>query len=641
MKNEIQQMLAKIIKDLTGEDIAVALEIPTDMSHGDYTTNVAFQVAKVLKTNPREAAEQIRLKINDLRLKNLEKVEVAGPGFVNFSLSQDYFFKKLQEMVDQPSKIGTTEVLKNKKISVEFTDPNPFKEFHIGHVYTNTVGESISRLFEANGATVWRADYFGDVGMHVAKAIFGLRQKIKDLGYTIKELEHKTPAERAKFLGECYAFGATVYEEDAKAAEEMKRLNKIIFIVAQKMWEKENGLKPQIDYQKGEHIDEKEFAEIYELYTKGRQWSLEYFDSIYARLGMKFDGYYPESLVGEKGYQLVKEHIADGIFQEDQGAIVFSKEKNNLHTRVFINSLGLPTYEAKELGLAPTKYEDFKYDESYIITGNEIIEYFKVLVAAITMINPELGKKTHHIGHGMVRLPEGKMSSRTGKVITGEWVLNEAVKRAEELSKEKNQEIAEQVGIAAVKYAFLKSGIGKDIEFDFETSLSLNGNSGPYLQYTYVRTQSILNKVKNISDRTQIELSKSDSSEISDSLKHRVSSEYHLDNDEFILLRLLTQFDSVIEEAGYSLAPSTLCTYLYELAKQFNLFYQTHRILNTDRNSVISSETRDLSQTEISPEQSSVRNDNLKQFRLALTSAVGLVLARGLDLLGIAAPKKM
>lgn len=463
---------------------------------------------------------------------------------------------------------------------LEFTDPNPFKEFHIGHLYTNIIGESLSRLLSAAGAQVKRANYQGDVGLHVAKAVYGMQQKLRAEGLELSEVEKKTLKDRAKFLGESYALGARVYEEDPIGKEAIIALNKQIYAKDPEVWE---------------------------LYHKGRQWSLEYFELIYARLGTKFDYYYFESEVGEFGMQLVKEYLAKGVFVESQGAVIFPGEKYGLHSRVFINSLGLPTYEAKELGLAPLKYQDFAYDQSIIVTANEITEYFKVLLAALQQIRPELAEKTMHLAHGVVRLPEGKMSSRTGNVISGEWLLNEAVTQAEVLVAEKHdaeetllgKETVELIGKAAVKWALLKSSVGKNIEFSFTESVSFEGNSGPYLQYTYVRTKSVLRKAGEEENDRQSEY---------------FDIDMGLEVEEEQLLRSLAQFPEVVLRAAESFAPHLMTTYLFELAQDYNLFYQKLPILKV-------------------PEK--------KQLRLFLTRATGHVIKQGLALLGIDVPERM
>lgn len=550
------------------------LSIPDDITHGDYTTNVAFTVAKSLKKSPLQIAEELVEKLQQTTGTMFSNIEAVKPGFINFYFSHKTLIAGMKEIIDNPALVGRTTVLQDKKIMVEFTDPNPFKEFHIGHLYSNTVGESICRILEAQGAEVKRACYQGDVGLHVAKALWGMLQLSGKMPKDETSLQ-----EQAQFLGKAYALGATAFEEDPNATQQIKELNKKIY---------------------------QEDASIITLYNKGREWSMQYFDSIYLRLGMQFDYFYPESKAGSIGLSLVKQHIQDGVFEEDQGAVVFRGEKYGLHTRVFVNSLGLPTYEAKELGLAPTKYQDFPYDLSLIITANEIDEYFKVLLQVLKLINPTLGAKTRHMSHGLVKLPEGKMSSRTGKIVSGEWLLDEAHKRsAEKILEAKHTDtkvptpeqdsVAELVGVGAVKYAFLKNTIGKDMEFSFDDSISFEGNAGPYLQYSFVRTHSILEKAPK------------------DTV---IPQDYKPNLDEIVLLRRLIQFESVVLQAGELFAPSIIAGYIYELAKQFSVFYQNNRIVDA-------------------------KEEDQVAFRVKLTDAVGMVLERGLHLLGIEAPKHM
>lgn len=598
MKQQIAKLVEDTLKQLGINDISPQVDYPADAAHGDYTTNVAMIVAKKAgRQDPRGLASELKEKLEKSEI--FEKIEVAGPGFINFFVKDTLFIKN----VFSKKYNSSAKFLAGKKIMVEFTDPNPFKEFHIGHLYSNIVGESLSRLLEANGAEVWRVDYFGDVGMHVAKSLWGLESKLQETNapyHSMQELAEIPLQERIRFLGEAYAHGATAYEEDSDATEVIRLINRHVYIAAQKMWEQEKGIKPTVDYKQSKTIDEETLDHILEMYKLGRAWSLEYFETIYARLGTKFRAYYPESIAGERGYTLVKDAQRHGIFVESEGAIVYPEHKSGLHTRVFINQLGLPTYEAKELGLAPWKYEDFPYDQSIIVTGNEINEYFKILLTALKEINPQLGEKTKHLSHGMVKLPEGKMSSRTGKIVTGEWLLNEAKDRALKLSND--EAIAEIVGVGAIKYALLKTGIGKDVEFSFEDSISFEGNSGPYLQYTYARTQSVLRK-----------------SEIRNPTLPAGWQEFEtpkeLASEERELLRLLVRFDEIVEESALRYSPNIVATYLFDLAQTFNLFYQKHQILKAET--------------------------PVKGFRLALTSTTGNTLKQGLYLLGIQSPPSM
>ncbi len=529
-------MIAKKIQVEVGK---VHLEHPELPEHGDYSTNIAL----VLKGG-RKLAEDLALKIKD---DMVEKVDVAGPGFINIWLKQEFLLGALDSSIKQETSLS------GKKIMVEFTDPNPFKEFHIGHLYSNIVGESICRLLESQGAIVWRVCYQGDVGLHVAKSIWGMQVLSSQLPQESESLSVK-----AAFLGQAYAYGATKYEEDETSKQEINVLNKRIY---------------------------DQDPEVLELYNTGKRWSLEYFDAIYSRLGTSFKKHYFESEVGPIGLQFVKDNLAKGIFKESNGAVVFPGEDYGLHTRVFINSLGLPTYEAKELGLAPTKYQDFTYDLSVIITGNEVNDYFKVLLKALEQIEPNLAAVTKHLSHGMVRLPSGKMSSRTGKVLTGEWLMDEAKKHA--LGLNQDDRVAEKVGLAAIKYALLKSSIGIDVEFDFDESVSFNGNSGPYLQYTYARTQSLLRKDDGARNVTE-----------------------DVTPEETSILRFIYRYPEVVAEATARYAPNLLTNFLYELAQRFNTFYNKHQILGSE-------------------------------LRLSLTKSTGEVLQSGLNLLGIVALEQM
>ena len=568
IKNEITLILEALLGKLTKEHAKFLVEEPGDESFGDYSSNIALVAAKILKKNPFDLASELAEKLNNSlsSLPNIDKVEAVKPGFINFWLSKEYLTTTIMHIIRVPEEYGRSKNLEGRKIMVEFTDPNPFKEFHIGHLYSNTVGESVSRLLEAMGANLKRANYQGDVGMHIAKSLYSIQKFNKD---EFKKMTEKPLKERIIFLGLRYADGTDLYEKDEKAKREIGELNKKIYA------------KDPV---------------IMGLYEKGRQWSLEYFESIYKRLGTKFDFYYFESEVGIEGFKLVKEYLKKGIFEESQNAVIFPGEKYGLHNRVFINSLGLPTYEAKELGLALRKYRDFKFDQSIVITGNEIIGYFKVLIAALGKINPDLAVKIKHLSHGMVRLPTGKMSSRTGNVVMGEWLLDETKKLLKSKYSEMSEEILEKVAVGAVKYALLKSSLGRDIEFNFEESINVQGDSGPYIQYAFARTQSVLAKVKSQKSKVKAKIQNS-----------------KIEDEEMSLLRVLNRFPEVVVQTGEKFAPNILCNYLFDLAQKFNLFYQKHKVIGSED----------------------------QEFRLALTAGVGQVIKNGLNLLGIAAPAKM
>jgi arginyl-tRNA synthetase len=597
----IKETLKKIgVKDLNVEYI---VERPANSDFGDYSTNIALTLTKQLKKNPMLIAEEV---INNFpKTKFIKKIEVIKPGFINFWVADVQLINQLYKTKDD---FGFELAYKDKKVMVEYTDPNPFKEFHIGHLYSNSVGESIARIYGAIGGNVKRADYFGDVGMHVAKSVWGLIEKMKKEKVRITDLEKKLLPERIKYLGQAYALGVKNYENDKKIAEEIKDVNYLVYLCGQEYLKDNYHWTPQVDYQqylRPEFMSQ--YKTVKEVYYAGKKWSLDYFEEIYKRLGTKFDYYYPESIVGEFGLKIVKENLKKGHFELSDKAVVFPGEKYGLHTRVFINSLGLPTYEAKELGLAFKKFEDFKYDKSIIVVGNEIKEYFKVLHKALLITSPNLGKKTTNICTGMVRLPEGKMSSRTGNVITVAWMfdeiknkLKEIMKNNHKIAKEELSEVEEIISVAAIKYSLLKNGIGQDIVFDLKESLTLEGNSGPYLLYTYTRCQSVLKK-SSFNNETPLRPSGFEGQA--------------MNSDELNVLRLLNLFPEVVQQAAVQLAPNLIANYLYDLAQKYNYFYQKNKILESE--------------------------EGTKKFRLMLTQAVGKVIKEGLYLLGIKTVERM
>ncbi|MEK9166412.1 MAG: arginine--tRNA ligase, partial [Patescibacteria group bacterium] len=419
---------------------------------------------------------------------------------------------------------------------------------------TNAIGESLSRLFEAAGAEVKRANYQGDVGLHVAKAVWHFFKRGEgDLAPLA--------------TGEDYVQGNIAYDEDPNAKEEIDAINK-------KIYERSDG-------------------KVNAAYDAGRKKSLEAFEEIYKTLGTKFDFYFFESEVQGRGREIVEEGLQKRIFEKSDGAVVFRGEKYGLHTRVFINSQGLPTYEAKELGLSKIKYEKFSYDASLVVTANEITEYFKVLLKAMELLYSDLAEKTHHVAHGVLRLPEGKMSSRTGKVIPFRELLGEVKKVIlEKMGEVENKEnVAEKISLGAMKYSILKQSIGKDIVFDFKTSLSFEGDSGPYLQYTYARCRSVLRKAGG--GRSEGAAPRSSKVEEAE--------------------RMLLRFPDAIARAQKEIDPHYIATYLSELAQAFNNFYAREKIIG-------------------SPEEAE---------KLTLTEAVSITLKNGLWLLGIEAPEEM
>lgn len=570
----IKDLVAKTFGQLDYPEVEFNVDHPREQAMGDYSANIAMVLSKKVGKKPNVIAEQIvKLLSNDIEMNRLiDKIEVAGPGFINFYLKQDYLVDEVKKATK--AGYGSSSKLTGQKTFIEFTDPNPFKEFHIGHLMSNTIGESLARILSYNGASVRRANYQGDVGLHVAKSIWGWQKKMQMDKKNLDDLKAEDLKIRIGYLGQAYAYGATKYEEDESSKSEINLLNKEIY----------DGLN---------HKTGKKSGGVMELYHEGRAWSLEYFETIYSRLGTKFDEYFFESEAGPVGLEVVDEALKKGVLEVGQeGAVVFPGEKYGLHTRVFRNKLGLPTYEAKDLGLAKTKWERWHYDRSYIVTANEIDEYFKVLLKTLSLLYPELAQKTTHLSHGVMKLTTGKMSSRTGKVVTGEGLLNELkevvnLKMGERKIAERDR-VADYVAVAALKYSVLKQAIGGDITYEPEKMTNMEGDTGPYLQYTYARTRSVLKK-------SALKGSEVDAKP---------------NEEEIAILKWIYRFPEAVSIAGEKYAPHIIAGYVYELAQRFNTFYNQHKIV-----------------------------DN--QFRILLTQAVSMTIKSGLDLLGIVAPEEM
>ena len=580
----MEPVLRKAIKDVLEKlniaDVAFSIEHPADVTHGDYATNVAMVCAKKVGKNPREIAEQFLAELNDT-IPQIAKIDIAGPGFINFHLSRDFFSEKITGILSNPDTWGNNNSLKGKKIIVEYTDPNPFKEFHVGHLFTNSVGESLARLLIASGAQVKRINYQGDVGLHVAYAIWGLL----DLGFTSKS------DFTAMDLGKAYAHGAQTAKASSPFTEETRIINKFLY-------EKDENLVKERFAEYIPKFRDFDFPEILALYDKGRAVSLSYFETIYAMIGTYFDAYFFESEAGPQGKEIVVAH--PDIFIESNGARIFEGEKFGLHTRVFLNNEGLPTYEAKELALAKLKEERLgSYDLSIVSTSNEINEYFKVLKKAMSFIYPELEMKTEHIGHGTVRLSTGKMSSRTGDVIRAVDFIEEVAETAMAKMFEggrttPHDELACDIALGAIKYATLKGNIRQDSVFDKESALSFEGDSGPYLMYTHARICSIETKAKEAGI---------------------FADTYVAPETPYDIEKLLYQFPEVVLKAQVERAPHHVVVFLTELASAFNAFYAHEKIVDVD--------------------------DAFAPYKLALATAVRITLKNGLWALGIKAPERV
>ena len=513
---EVQVELKRIIKDLYDLNFDPDFSPSPDNIDADYSSNAPLKLAKELHKSPMEIAGELK--------EHFDNVEISSPGFLNFTLSDTYYHEKIIGLSENFAENVSSDEYSGKTVICEFSDPNPFKVLHVGHLYTSIVGDSISRLFEYAGANVIRANFGGDVGLHVAKTMYILQQK---------PIENLTIEDVAK----CYVEGTAAYEDDKEAHAEITELNKKIY---------------QIN-QNNEHD-----TDLAKLYWSGRELSYEYFKEFYDRIGVKFDKFYPESTVAGLGLEKVKEELGKGVYEMSDGAVIFNGEKFGLHTRVFINKEGVPTYETKDVGLIFAKWEDYHFDKSVVITGSEQLDYMKVVLKSVEQYAPNLVEKTSHLTHGLVKLPGNvKMSSRKGNFLKAVDVLDMV---HEELKAEYNS-VDDIVALAATKYAFLKYKMGGHIIFDPHESVKMTGNSGPYLLYSAVRAKKIL---ANCKDNTKTEA-------------------YEYDTYEKNLVKKILEYKDTLKEAVKEMAPHKVASYLYELAQEFSRFYEHCPVAGSDK----------------------------------------------------------
>ena len=609
--DRIEQLIDAVVKALYGElEVKINLVQAPKETGADFATNIAMSLARVLKRNPWEIATEI---VGELEKSDLGfKIDLAKPGFMNIKMGDEFYKEELGQFESKfLEKISSDEYL-DQTVICEFSDPNPFKILHVGHLYTSMVGDAISRLVEFAGGRVIRANFGGDVGLHVAKNLYALMK------HTDKIKDEMTADEKAELMSRTYVEGSSAYEEDEKAKNKIIEINKQIYGIVEAGEEGIAELEDLIESKKVVQEStgkEEQLLKLAKVYFWGRRASYQYFEDFYRRIGVKFDRYYPESVVVNKGLAVVKEQLKKGVYEKSDGAVVFNGEKYGLHTRVFINQNGLPTYEAKDIGLIFTKWEDYHFNKSIVITGNDILDYMKVVLKSVEQYAPELVERTLHLTHGQVKLPgKEKMSSRKGNFLKAVEVINEMRQELELMQEEisskrgekegqtqgrEKERVDEKVLFGAIRYAFLKYKIGGDLIFDKRESVSMTGNSGPYLQYAAVRAQKVLSKFLEF--------------QATGSSKKVVQDEWRLGDYEKALVKKIMQYKGVLTEAVKELSPSKLCTYLYEIAQEFSRFYEHVQVIDS--------------------------GFEVERGRIVLIYLK--ILTHGLDLLGIEVPEKM
>lgn len=596
---ELEKVVQIVLNKMEmGGGVNVSFEHPADSQHGDWSTNIALTIFKQQNkfSSPRALADSMSEEIKKTLPNFVSKVEVAGPGFINFYLSEHYLMSEMMVLLENRAQLKDQQNT-GKKAIVEFSSPNIAKPFTIGHLRSSIIGWSLANLLEETGYEVFRDNHLGDWGTQFGKQIYALKHLGE--GSLEKNIEKLSKSDNpVKDLVALYVEFHKVAEEKPEMEDEARAI-----------------------FKKLEDGDD----EMRQLWQKCIDWSFVEFNRIYDLLNISFTENngrgYGESYFEDKMDVVVSEleskaNNTQGIsyVTGNNGAkLVNFSEESKLPPLMILKSDGATLYATRDL--ATDKWRLSKYGSDILIineVGAEQSLYFQQIYALEKALGWVKDGQRVHVGHGMYRFKEGKMSTRKGNVIWLEDVLNEAKSKAAGLASDKkvlSEEEIEKVAFGALKWSDLKRSARLDVAFDWDEIMTMQGNSGPYLQYTYVRCQSILNKAQNL-DTTKY-------SDLLVNLKSysRNTQRENLTPAEIDLLRNLSTYFEVVEKSAREYAPHHLATYLFGLAQTFNQFYGNTQVLGGA--------------------------EEVEKFRLALVATTSLVLKRGLHLLGIEVVEKM
>lgn len=624
LKEEISKVVENLFPDQKISLEEVVLEHPNLEENGDYSSSVALKLAKDVKENPVVLANKIVQKLDQSDLKNVifEEVTVAGPGFVNFFLSKKFLQQQVTKIQTMGDSYGKGEYLTGQKISVEHTGPNPQTTIMIGHLRNNFLGMTMGRLWKSMGAKIFLDCMDNDRGIHLCRSMFGyLVFANKNDGLSISELKNFKEVSEEKILKMVQGanWQARIQEWSENKEQwvnpvdlrvKSDHANLIWYVLGSKAY----GLSDETKKQVGEILVawEKVDPLVRDLWRMILDWSVEGYRQTYERIGSHHDKVWHESEHYQRGKDIVADGLKKGVFVESKGAIVTNLASYKLPDTVVVKADGTGLYLTQDIALTKIKRENFKANLYVWDIGEEQTLYFQQLFAVCEQLG--IGKRSDylHLSYALVNLKGGKkMSTRKGDVIPADDVLDELRDQAlgimeasktdqrNGFSEAERNDLAEKVAIAAVKYGMLRYGIKTTIQFDIEESLSLDGDSGPYIQYSYARARSLTRKAEG-------------QGLVAGDLQE---TKLNLANEEVDILRFIYRYPEVTEQAARQIAPNLIASYLFELAKRFNAFYNQVPVLAGQKEEI--------------------------GFRLAVVGVVAQVLKNGLNLLGIEALEKM
>ena len=544
----------------------IEISIATNEKFGDFQTNFAMMNSKIIGGNPRKIAEEI---VNEIGTCNhlIEKLEIAGPGFINIFLKDEYLGEYVSKMTTE--KFEYTELNTKGDVIIDYSSPNIAKRMHIGHLRSTIIGDAVKRLYNFLGYHTVADNHIGDWGTQFGKLIIGYRKWLD------KEAYEKNPIEELE----------RVYVEFSKESENDPSLDDLA----------REELKKLQDGDKENYALWQEFIKV----------SLDEYNKLYSRMGITFDTYYGESFYHNMMPSVLDELVEKGLAVEDQGAkVVFFDEKDNLHPCIVQKKDGAFLYSTSDIATVKFRKENYDINRLIYLTDERQQDHFKQFFKITEMLGWDIEKI--HIWFGIMRFTDGVFSTRKGNVIRLEQLLDEGKKRALEVIEEKNpslsdeekNNIAEVVGVGAIKYADLSQNRQSPIIFEWDKVLSFEGNTAPYLQYSYARIQSIKKKAE--------EMGKVITSDTKIVIKDKI---------ERNLVTFLTLFPTMVLKAGETYKPNLLTDYLFDLAKKFNTFYNACPILNQE--------------------------DEVLLSRLLIADRTAEILRQGLDLLGIRTVDRM
>ena len=596
----LKQQVKAAVKALYGidaDDKQIQLQKTRPEFEGNITL-VVFPFVKLARKAPAQVAEEIGKAMTDSAIVGEPVIEKfnAVQGFLNMSIAPSFWIEQLEAIAadanygEQPDR--------NQLMMVEYSSPNTNKPLHLGHVRNNLLGSSIARIQEANGWKVVKTNIVNDRGIHICKSMlawlkFGNGETPESSGkkgdHLIGDYYVRFDKEYRKQIAELMAGGMS--EDDAKREAPLMKEAQAMLL----KWEQGD-------------------KEVRELWAKMNSWVYAGFDETYKMMGVSFDKIYYESNTYLEGKKEVERGLQEGLFyRREDGSVWADLTGDGLDEKLLLRSDGTSVYMTQDIGTAKLRYQDYPIDKMVYVVGNEQEYHFKVLSLLLDKLGFPFGKELVHFSYGMVELPNGKMKSREGTVVDADDLMEQMIKDAKEISKDKvntlpditeaeADEIARKVGLGALKYFILKVDPRKNMLFNPEESIDFNGNTGPFIQYTYARIQSVLRKGRPTPNPSLI--------------GRGVNSPDTLNDKEVALIQRLTDYPATVKQAGEEFSPAVLCNYAYALAQEFNSFYHDYSILNE-------------------------ADEQKKNLRLLLSAEVAKVLKHAMALLGIEMPARM